>query len=486
MGCNKCGNDYRAVSGAYDEYFKSSQHPHTHIEPIVSYLLEKDFSALLHLQQTSEHLFRKRGVTFNVYHHEDGIEKIFPFDLFPRIISSKEWTVIEAGLKQRVKALNLFLNDFYGPQEIIKDRVIPKNLILTSKCYFTKLQGISPPGNVYIHIAGIDLIRLPNGEFCVLEDNLRTPSGVSYVLQNRLMMKSLFPDLMETQNIKPVDSYPLMLADALASLSSTTDQDLCAVLLTPGPYNAAYYEHQFLAKEMGYLLVRHDDLDVIDDWVYVKTAKGRRKVDIIYRRIDEEYLDPEFFRADTLLGIPGLMRAYRLGHVVLANAPGNGIADDKAIYTFIPAMIRYYLHEEPILKQIETLLCNDAAQLDHVLQHLDRYVIKRVDASGGYGMLIGPQSTREQQLEFARLLRLNPRGYIAQPLIELSACPTLQAGGLVGKRVDLRPYVVTGKSTWVLPGGLTRVALEENSYIVNSSQGGGSKDTWVLATEGAL
>jgi uncharacterized circularly permuted ATP-grasp superfamily protein len=483
MGCIKCANNYRAIQGAYDEYFHPSLLPHTHIEPIASHLLEKDFSALLELQQTAENLFQKRGVTFNVYHHEKGIEKIFPFDLFPRVLSQKEWAVIDAGLKQRVKALNAFLNDFYGQQQIINDGIIPKHLILTSKCYFPKLHGISPPGKTYIHIAGIDLIRLPSGEFCVLEDNLRTPSGVSYALQNRLMMKSLCPDLLKKQKIEPVDSYPLMLNNALASLSERYGEDLCAVLLTPGPYNAAYYEHLFLAKEMGFLLVRSDDLYVDEDKVYVKTAAGPRRVDIIYRRIDEEYLDPEFFRDDTLLGIRGLMRAYRLGHVVLANAPGNGIADDKAIYTFIPAMIRYYLNENPILNQIETLLCDDKDQLNHVLQHMDSYVIKRVDASGGYGMLIGPQSSTAEQHEFSNLLQKNPRGYIAQPLIELSCCPTLTENGLVAKRVDLRPYIVTGTSSWVLPGGLTRVALEENSYIVNSSQGGGSKDTWVLADE---
>lgn len=475
--------NYHLLSGVYDEYFRSKNSPLPHVLSTIDLLSQMGLTDLQDHQRSSEKLFRKWGVTFNVYHHSEGTEKIFPFDSIPRILPLHEWTVIENGLKQRLKAINMFLCDFYSEQLILKDGIIPESLIHSSKGYSQKLHGIRPPGGVYIHIAGIDLIRTPSGEFCVLEDNLRTPSGVSYVLQNRLMMKNLYPSLFQAQKIKSVDTYPLMLGNSLASLKNKDRQSVCGVLLTPGPYNAAYYEHQFLAKEMGYELVKGDDLYVENDHVYVKSVNGNTVVDVIYRRIDEDYLDPKFFRSDSLLGVPGLMSVYMKGNVVLANAPGNAIADDKAIYTFIPKMIRYYLNEEPILKQINTYVCSFPEQLDYVLHHMEELVVKKVDASGGYGMLMGPQSTKEMRDEFVIKLKKDPRGYIAQPLIELSTCPTLEGDSLIPKRVDLRPYVLTSTSTWVLPGGLTRVALEPGSYVVNSSQGGGSKDTWVLGSE---
>lgn len=473
--------NYHLLEKSCDEYFQRTGEPHSHVIKAIALLSKIGVIDLQEQQRLSEILFRKWGVTFNVYHHSDGTEKIFPFDSIPRIISSNDWDIIERGVIQRVKAINLFLCDFYGKQQIFKDKIVPEETFLTTKGYNPKLHGIIPIGGTYVHVAGIDLIRTPNGEFCVLEDNLRTPSGVSYVLQNRLMMKNLYPSLFETESVKCVDTYPLMLGTALASLKEKDPKDVYGVLLTPGPFNAAYYEHLFLAKELGYDLVRGQDLYVENDYVYSKTIRGPKLVDVIYRRIDEEFLDPEFFNHDSLLGVPGLMNAYIKKNVVLANAPGNGVIDDKASYVYIPDMIRYYLNEEPLLKQIDTYVCSIEDQRKYVLDNIQNLVIKRVDASGGYGMLLGPFSTKAQQEEFTALINRNPRGYIAQPLIDLSTCPTIEGSGLTAKRIDLRPYIITGTSTWVLPGGLTRVALETDSYVVNSSQGGGSKDTWVLS-----
>jgi uncharacterized circularly permuted ATP-grasp superfamily protein len=418
-----------------------------------------------------------------VYADERGTEKIFPFDLVPRILSDRDWAQLVRGLKQRVRALGMFLDDVYGPQRILAEGVVPRELVLGARQFLPALAGVRPAGDVRIHIAGIDLIRDGDGTFRVLEDNVRTPSGVSYVLENRLITKKVFPQLFEKARVRPVDHYPARLAEALRSVSPRDPDASTVVVLTPGPYNSAYFEHSFLARTMGLELVQAPDLFVDDDVVFIRTTRGPRRVDVIYRRTDEAFLDPEVFRPDSLLGVRGLMRAWRAGNVTLANAPGNGVADDKAIYAFVPDMIRFYLSEEPLLQQVRTLVCFRDADRREVLAHLGEMVVKAVDESGGYGMLMGPQSSADERDEFRRRIEADPRKYIAQPLVELSTCPTWDkaTSRMEPRRVDLRPYIVTSRSgPWVLPGGLTRVALVPGSYVVNSSQGGGSKDTWVL------
>lgn len=473
---------YRPLEGVFDEIFTPNGKARRGLADVVRRLDALGEKELKLRQRLADGAFLRAGITFRVYSDSRGIDKIFPFDLIPRAVSAKRWEALERGLEQRVRALNLFLADVYGPQKIFADRVIPKEIVLGSKGYLPQLMGVRPPGGVYVHVAGIDLVRAPNGEFLVLEDNVRVPSGVSYVLENRLVMKRVFPQLFAKARVRPVDGYPIRLREGLRSLSRS---DARLVVLTPGQYNSAYFEHSFLARRMGCDLVRGGDLFVHDDRVYVKTTRGPERVDVIYRRIDGEFLDPTVFRADSLLGVPGIVRAYAKGNVVLANALGNGCADDKAVYPFVPQIVRYYTGEEPILGQVPTFQCAEPASLDHVLGHLGSMVVKAVDASGGYGMLFGPTSTKKQQREFAARLRANGRDYVAQPVVELSTCPTMTPHGPQPRRVDLRPYVVTGTSTWVLPGGLTRVALKEGSYVVNSSQGGGSKDTWVMAEDGA-
>jgi len=473
---------YRPLEGAFDEIFTPSGKSRRGIADVVRSLDAFGGKEVKLRQRLADGAFLRAGITFRVYSDSRGVDKIFPFDLIPRAVSAKRWEKLERGLEQRVKALDLFLGDIYGEQRILNEGVIPKEIVLGSKGYRPELEGVKPPGGVYVHVAGIDLVRAPNGEFLVLEDNVRTPSGVSYVLENRLVMKRVFPQLFTKVRVRSVDAYPMRLRAGLRSLAR---EDARLVVLTPGHYNSAYFEHSFLARRMGTELVQGSDLFVHDDRVYVKTTRGPERVDVVYRRIDDDFLDPTVFRTDSLLGVPGIVRAYAKGNVVLANALGNGCADDKAVYPFIPDAIRYYLGEEPILKQVPTHLCNEPKSLRHVIDHLDSMVVKAVDASGGYGMLFGPTSTKKQRKEFAARLKDNPRGYIAQPVIELSTCPTWTSRGPQPRRVDLRPYIVNGKSTWVLPGGLTRVALKEGSYVVNSSQGGGSKDTWVMAEDGA-
>jgi uncharacterized circularly permuted ATP-grasp superfamily protein len=473
---------YRPLPDAYDELFAANGRPHPAIADVVARLEALGGAELKARQRTADTLFLQGGVTFSVYSDNRGVEKIFPFDLIPRVIPGEEWRSLSRGLVQRMRALNLFLADIYGPQRILNDGVLPRDLVLASKGYLPQVHGIMPRGGVFVHVAGIDLVRDGDGRFLVLEDNLRCPSGVSYVLENRQMLKRILPGVFSPSGVYAVDAYPMQLSHALASLSPVSADDTRLVVLTPGPYNSAYFEHGFLARRMGSELVQGSDLFVHDKRVYVKTTRGPQPVHVIYRRIDDEFLDPAVFRSDSMLGVRGLFEAYAAGNVTLANALGNGVADDKAVYPFVPDMIRYYLGEEPLLGQVETFLCARDDHRRHVLANLDRMVVKAVDASGGYGMLMGPQAGQEERAEFAHRIEANPRGYIAQPRVELSTCPTLCENGIAPRRVDLRPYVITGHGgdPWVLPGGLTRVALREGSYVVNSSQGGGSKDTWVL------
>jgi uncharacterized circularly permuted ATP-grasp superfamily protein len=433
-------------------------------------------------QEMAETALINQGVTFSVYSDKRGVEKVFPVCLMPRIISAADWERLERGLLQRVQALEQFVDDVYGEQRILRSGTIPAEVVLGSKQYLTALRGIRPPARVRIHVAGIDLIRDGSGTFCVLEDNLRTPSGVSYVLENRLLSKRLIPRAFEAARVRQVNHYPARLAGALRSVSPVDPDLSTVVVLTPGPYNSAYFEHSFLARQMGVELVEAPDLYVQDDILFLHTTRGPRRVHVVYRRTDDAFLDPEMFRPDSLLGVRGLMRAWAKGNVTLANAPGNGVADDKGVYPFVPEMVRFYLGEQPLLEQVPTYQCARESDRRYVLEHLRELVVKAVDEAGGYGMLMGPSSTQAEREEFRRRILAEPRHYIAQPRVELSTCPTWdpQLRKIVPRRVDLRPYILTRKDgPWVLPGGLTRVALREGSYVVNSSQGGGSKDTWV-------
>ena len=471
---------YSPLKGTYDEYFKDQNSPRPGLKGLTRLLDDLGEHEFRLRQQLADEAFMLGGITFSVYSDDQGVEKIMPFDLIPRAVSGKEWQKCERGLIQRIQALNMFLKDIYHEQKILKDEIVPEFLIKQSSGYLKEACGIMPPGGVYVHVAGIDLIRGPDGNFVVLEDNLRTPSGVSYVLENRAIMKRVFPRIFARAKIKNVEDYPHWLRNALTELSPVDASETRAVVLTPGPYNSAYFEHSFLARRMGCELVQGSDLFVRDNKVYVKTTYGPQRVHVIYRRIDDAYLDPEVFKKDSLLGVPGIYRAYREGNVTLANALGNGVADDKAVYPYVPDMIRYYLSEEPIIEQVKTYLCHRDKDRKYVLENLKDLVVKEVDASGGYGMLIGPRSTKAEIQKFARQIEKNPRGYIAQPLVELSTCPTWTDKGTAPRRVDLRPYIISGQHTRVLPGGLTRVALAQDSYVVNSSQGGGTKDTWIL------
>lgn len=470
---------YTPKKKPYDEFFAAVGKPRQEVASVVRRLNGLGRDEFRSRQKLADAAFFKSGVTFAVYSDNRGSEKIFPFDLIPRIISSSDWKIIESGLKQRVKALNVFLNDVYGDQKILKEKVVPRHMVEGAKGFLPAMRGVRPPHGVYVHIAGIDLIRDVDGRFVVLEDNVRTPSGVSYVIENRAAMKKVYPTIFGDARVRPVEEYPMRLREALASVAPTKDAPH-TVVLTPGPFNSAYFEHSFLARRMGCDLVEGSDLFVDGDKVYAKTTRGPRRVDVIYKRIDDAFLDPEVFNKDSLLGVPGLVRAYAKGNVALANALGNGVVDDKAIYYFVPEMIRFYLSEEPILGQVPTYICEYEKDRAYVLEHLEQLVVKAVDEAGGYGMLMGPQSTKKERNEFAKRIRATPRKYIAQPRVEFSTCPTWAGKAVRPRRVDLRPYVVTGKDTWVLPSGLTRVALVAGSYVVNSSQGGGSKDTWVL------
>ncbi|MEM8607451.1 MAG: circularly permuted type 2 ATP-grasp protein [Myxococcota bacterium] len=471
---------YAPLPRTYDELYAADGKPREDVAELVSALDQLGRTEFMTRQKLAEGALFRGGVTFSVYSDSQGQEKIFPFDLIPRVIPSSHWDAIERGLKQRIAALNAFLCDVYGEQRIIKEERIPASLVHGSAGYLKEVSGIRPPKGVYVHIAGIDLIRGADGEFLVLEDNVRTPSGVSYVLENRLVMKRVFPDVFRRSRVRPVESYPKRLQAALLATSARPPHESRIVVLTPGPYNSAYFEHSFLARQMGCDLVEGSDLFVHEKRVYVKTTSGPEVVDVIYRRIDDDFLDPRVFREDSALGVPGLIEAYAAGNVSIANAPGNGVADNKAIYSFVPDMIRFYLDEEPILGQVETYICAEAKARDHVVDNLAKMVVKAVDGSGGYGMLFGPRASKEERESFRSQILANPDGYIAQHVVELSTCPTWVDGEAGPRRVDLRPFAVTGSDTWVMPGGLTRVALRAGSYVVNSSQGGGSKDTWVL------
>jgi len=430
----------------------------------------------------AELFFRRMGITFAVYGDTESNERLIPFDLIPRIVSGAEWNSLEVGLTQRINAINAFLKDIYGSQEILKAGFIPPELILTNQAYRPEMQGQRPPRDIWVQIAGVDLVRTGEDEFHVLEDNVRTPSGVSYMLENREMMMRLFPELFADHSVRPVETYPDTL---LASLKACAPEDAggnpTIVVLTPGPFNSAYYEHSFLADKLGAELVEGSDLFVDDNYVYMRTTQGRRRVDVIYRRVDDEFLDPLTFRPDSALGVPGMMAAYTAGNVTLANAVGTGVADDKAVYTYIPDIIRFYTGEEPILKNVPTWRCREADDLKYVLEHLDELVVKEVGGSGGYGMLIGPAATKAEIEAFRAKLTAAPEEFIAQPTLALSTAPTLSDGKLVQRHIDLRPFVLSSPNGCsIAPGGLTRVALKEGSLVVNSSQGGGTKDTWVL------
>ncbi|MBX7220143.1 MAG: circularly permuted type 2 ATP-grasp protein [Blastocatellia bacterium] len=469
------------TDGFYDEMFHANGRPRTGTSVLAQRLETIPEEEILQRQKAAEAALLQLGITFNVYGDSAGIEKIFPFDIIPRIVEAHEWTPIEQGLKQRIYALNLFINDIYHDQKIIRDGVVPEHVIASSKCFLRPCIGLKPPRGVWCHITGTDLVRDGDGCFYVLEDNLRCPSGVSYVLENRVVMKRTFPHVFEDSRVCPVNTYPSKLLETLERLAPANVTDPTVVLLTPGVYNSAYFEHSFLAQQMGVQLVEGRDLVVEDNFVLMRTTKGFQRVDVIYRRIDDDFLDPNAFRPDSMLGVPGLLEVYRAGRVALANAPGTGVADDKVIYAYVPKIIKYYLGEDPILPNVPTYLCGEANELQHVLENLDKLVVKTANGSGGYGMLVGPCSSQAEREAFAAAIKANPRDYIAQPTLNLSRVPTLVGNHLEGRHVDLRPYILYGEEIYVLPGGLTRVALKKGSLVVNSSQGGGSKDTWVLS-----
>ena len=429
----------------------------------------------------AEMMFRRIGITFNVYGDKDATERLIPFDIIPRVIQRSEWVKLEAGLVQRVNALNHFLADIYGAQEIVKAGIMPRTLIEENPAFRREMVGLKVPHDIYVHIAGIDVVRTDADDFYVLEDNVRTPSGVSYMLENREVMMRVAPDLFAEHRVAPVENYPDALLAALRSVNPGGHADPTIALLTPGPFNSAYYEHSFLADKLGIELVEGRDLVVENDAVYMRTTQGHKRVDVIYRRIDDDFLDPEAFNPASMLGVPGIMRAYRAGNVTIANAVGTGIADDKAIYTFMPDIVKFYLGEDMLLKNVKTWRCRDADSLAYVLDHLGELVVKKVDGSGGYGMLVGPHASKAEIADFAVKLKADPSNFIAQPTLALSTCPTYFDSGVAPRHVDLRPFVLTGTNgVRVVPGGLTRVALKEGSLVVNSSQGGGTKDTWII------
>ncbi|MDG6093752.1 circularly permuted type 2 ATP-grasp protein [Acetobacter sp. AN02] len=430
----------------------------------------------------AEQEFYNHGITFTVYTDRDAIDRILPFDLIPRILQQKEWQTIDAGVQQRVRTLNMFLHDIYHDQKVLKDGIIPRDLVVGNANYARIMEGVDVPGGTYVHISGTDLVRDEQGNFLVLEDNARTPSGVSYVIENRHATLRVFPEIAAGIDLMPVDEYGMRLSSALREVAPAGVDQPQVVLLSPGIYNSAYFEHVFLAREMGVPLVEGRDLTVENDRVYMRTTAGLKPVHSIYRRIDDNFLDPQVFNPGSMLGVPGLVSAYRKGNVTIANAIGTGVADDKAVYAYLPRLIRYYLSEEPILSNVETHICGEAEGLAYTLANLEKLVVKPVGESGGYGLIIGPHATKAELETFRASLLADPSNYISQPVIRLSVCPTLCEGGLEARHVDLRPFAVTGRSTWVLPGGLSRVALRRGSLVVNSSQGGGSKDTWVLAS----
>lgn len=472
--------EHYQFSSSYDEMFIAAGQPRPHYQALYERLGDMPSSELHHRQQLANEVFLHQGITFTVYGSEEGTERIIPYDVLPRIITSTEWEQLEAGLQQRITALNLFLKDIYHKGQILDDGIVPREMVYSSKHFRREMIGLKVSRNIYISVVGTDLIRLPDGTFAVLEDNLRVPSGVSYMLANRQVMKRVFPRLMANYGVRPVDNYGQALLSTLMALSPHNHAEPTIVLLTPGIYNSAYYEHAFLARLMGIKLVEGRDLLVHDNVVYMRTTAGLERVDVIYRRIDDDFIDPLIFRADSMLGVAGLFNAYRAGNVVLANAIGTGVADDKAIYAYVPAIIRYYLQQDPILPNVETYLLDDETQRAHVVANLDKLVVKAVGESGGYNMLIGPHSTSSEREQFRTMIEAQPRNFIAQPTISLSSAPCFVEGQVEARHVDLRPYILNGSRVTIVPGGLTRVALRRGSLVVNSSQGGGSKDTWVL------
>ena len=468
------------VGDFYDEMFRGDGRPRISCESLHDSIAAISPHDLRRRQLAADRSMLQLGITFNVYGDDQGSERVIPFDIVPRVVHGREWSWIEEGLKQRITALNLFLQDIYNRQSIVRDGVIPQEMIETSKAFRKQCLGLTPPNNIWCHITGTDLVRNRDGQAFVLEDNLRCPSGVSYVLQNRQLMKQSFPQLFQQSGIRPVDDYCGRLLDALQFLAEDRSSVPKVALLTPGASNSAYFEHSFLAQQMGIDLVEGRDLAVSDGCVYMRTTKGFEKIDVLYRRIDDDFLDPTSFRSDSMLGVAGMMEAYRAGRIALANAPGTGLADDKGIYTYVPDIIRYYLDQSPILPNVPTYGCWRDSERDHVLNHLHELVVKPVNEAGGYGLMIGPQASSAERQAMGDRIRANPRNYIAQPTLSLSRVPVVTPEGLSGRHVDLRPFIVYGRDIFVLPGGLTRVALKPGSLVVNSSQGGGSKDTWVL------
>ncbi len=463
--------------------FEAPGVPRAHYQGLFRTLLELPGEELKKSQQAADLSFLHQGITFTVYGNEQGTERVFPNDLLPRIIPGEEWQRVELGLTQRITALNLFLDDIYHEGHILADGIVPRELIYSCRHFRREMRGLSVPRGIYVSICGTDLVRLPDGTFAVLEDNLRVPSGVSYMLANRKVLKRVFPSLFSDYGVRSIDHYSQLLLSTLRSMlpaNCSGRREPTIVLLTPGIFNSAYFEHTFLAQQMGIELVEGRDLLVHDNIVYMRTTAGLRRVDVIYRRVDDDFIDSLCFRPDSRLGVPGLFNAYRAGNVTLANAPGTGVADDKAVYAYVPAIIRYYLQQDPILPNVETFILTDKKLRDYVVQKLDQMVVKAVGESGGYGMLIGPQSTTAQQEKFRRLIEAEPRNYIAQPTLALSRGPCFVDGEIGARHIDLRPYILFGENVTLVPGGLTRVALRKGSLVVNSSQGGGSKDTWVL------
>lgn len=473
---------------AFDEMRADNETVREHYRGYGRWLAQQPVDVMLSRREEAEVIFRRVGITFAVYGAKDedghGNERLIPFDLIPRVIPSHEWAEMEKGLAQRVLALNRFIHDVYHDQEIIKAGHVPAEQILNNAQFRREMMGVDVPGGIYSHISGIDIIRAANpdgsGSYYVLEDNLRVPSGVSYMLEDRKMMMRLFPELFSQHRVAPVAHYPDLLLETLRSVAPASVNEPTVVVLTPGMHNSAYFEHAFLAQQMGIELVEGQDLFVKDNFVYMRTTQGPKRVDVIYRRVDDDFLDPETFRKDSTLGCAGLLRAYRAGNVTLSNAIGTGVADDKSIYPYVPKMIEFYLGEKPILNNVPTYLCREADDLKYVMDHLHELVVKEVHGAGGYGMLIGPAATKAEIEDFRKAVQANPSGYIAQPTLSLSTCPTYVDSGIAPRHIDLRPFVLSGKEVQMVPGGLTRVALKEGSLVVNSSQGGGTKDTWVL------
>ncbi|MCX6591978.1 MAG: circularly permuted type 2 ATP-grasp protein [Acidobacteria bacterium] len=465
---------------AWDEMFSPDGTPRPHYQALFELMQQLPADEIRRRKQAADLSFLHQGITFTVYGRDEGTERIFPHDLLPRIITNSEWSKIERGLEQRIVALNLFLKDIYNEGRILDAGIVPREMVYSCKHFRRQMKGLRLPKDLYITVTGTDLIRHPDGRFLVLEDNLRVPSGVSYMLTSRQVMKKIFPQLFQQCGVKPIEDYPSALLATLRTLAPYGKHDPTIVLLTPGVYNSAYFEHTYLARQMGIELVEGRDLVVHDNNVWMRTTAGLKQVDVIYRRIDDDFIDPLAFRKDTILGVPGLFNAYRAGNVTLCNALGTGVADDKALYAYVPRIIKYYLGEDPILDNVETYILTDDAARQHVLANLDKLVVKAVGESGGYGMLIGPHSTEKEREEFARRITADPRNYIAQPTLMLSRGPCFIDGQVEARHVDLRPYILYGDKVTIVPGGLTRVALRKGSLVVNSSQGGGSKDTWVL------